>query len=158
MKERNRSFVSLLTAFSFVVLVLTGILAFIRPFSIQIVGLHALIGFIFVGLIALHVANNFNHLSRYMRTRILWSTLATHGSLPLATSADTQHPVFKSELGPCARQIRDEGQWLGLPLQPFTQVQNGPDNSSWKGLRRQDATACRNLAGKRIVLSHQDAP
>ena len=76
MKERNRSFVSLLTALSFVVLAVTGILAFVRPFSIQVVGLHALLGFVFVGVIALHVVNNFTHLSRYMRTKVVWVTLA----------------------------------------------------------------------------------
>jgi len=81
MKKHKRSFVSLLTALSFVVLSVTGILAFVRPFSIQVVGLHSLMGFVFVGLIALHVANNFNHLSRYMRTRVLWATLAITATL-----------------------------------------------------------------------------
>ncbi|MCP4786347.1 MAG: DUF4405 domain-containing protein [Fuerstiella sp.] len=76
MKTCKRSFVSLLTALSFVVLAVTGILAFVRPFSIEVAGLHALMGFVFVGLIALHVANNFSDLSRYMRTKCLWATLA----------------------------------------------------------------------------------
>ena len=76
MKERNRSIVSLLAGLSFVVLAVTGILVFLRPFSVQVVGLHALMGFVFVGIIAFHVANNIAHLLRYMRTRILWMTLA----------------------------------------------------------------------------------
>lgn len=76
MKKLQRSFVSLLTALSFVVLAVTGTLAFVRPFSIQVVGLHALMGFVFVGVVGLHVANNFGHLSRYMRTKVLWATLA----------------------------------------------------------------------------------
>ena len=76
MKKPNRSFISLLIALSFVVLAVTGVLAFVRPFSIQIVGLHALMGFVFIGIIAMHVVNNFHHLSRYMRTRVLWATLA----------------------------------------------------------------------------------
>ena len=58
MKKRNRSFVSLLIALSFVVLAVTGVLAFALPFSLQIVGLHALMGFVFIGIIALHVVNN----------------------------------------------------------------------------------------------------
>ena len=74
-KKHQRSFVSLLTALSFVVLAVTGILAFVRPFSVGIVGLHALMGFVFVGLIALHVANNLNHLSQYVRSKVLWLTL-----------------------------------------------------------------------------------
>ena len=76
MKKHQRSFVSLLTAFSFVVLAVTGILAFVRPFSIGVVGLHALMGFVFVALIALHVSNNLNHLSQYLRSKVLWLTLA----------------------------------------------------------------------------------
>ena len=76
MENQKRSFVSLLTALSFLVLAVTGILAFIRPFSIQIVGLHALIGFVFVVLIALHIFNNQGHLKRYLRSKTLWITVA----------------------------------------------------------------------------------
>ncbi|MCA9080910.1 MAG: hypothetical protein KDA58_10155 [Planctomycetaceae bacterium] len=81
MKTNKRSFVSLLSAMSFVVLAVTGILAFVQPFSIAVVGLHALMGFVFVGLIALHVANNFNHLSRYLKTKMLWVTLLLMGGM-----------------------------------------------------------------------------
>lgn len=73
--NRKRSFVSLLTALSFIVLAVTGVVAFARPFSIQIVGLHALIGFVFIGLIALHIVNNHAHLKRYLRSKTLWATL-----------------------------------------------------------------------------------
>ena len=73
--SQKRSTVSLLTAFSFVVLAVTGVLAFFRPFSIQIVGLHALIGFVFIGLIALHIFNNNGHLRRYLKHRPVWVTL-----------------------------------------------------------------------------------
>ena len=76
MNSPKRSFVSLLTALSFAVLAVTGILAFVRPFSIQVVGLHALMGFVFVGFIALHVFNNSGHLKRYLRSRSLWTTAA----------------------------------------------------------------------------------
>ncbi len=73
--SRQRSAVSLLVAFSFIVLAVTGVLAFILPFSIRIVGLHALIGFGFVGLIAFHVFNNFRQLAGYLRSRVVWGTL-----------------------------------------------------------------------------------
>ena len=75
MKKNQRSFVSLLTAFSFIVLAVTGLLAFFRPFSITTVGLHALMGFVFVVLIALHVTNNFSSLARYVRSKVLWLTV-----------------------------------------------------------------------------------
>lgn len=73
--SRRRSAVSLLVAFSFIVLAVTGALAFILPFSIRIVGLHALIGFGFVGLIAFHVFNNSRQLSGYLRSRVVWGAL-----------------------------------------------------------------------------------
>ena len=76
MKTTKRSFVSLLTALSFVVLAVTGVLAFVQPFSIQVVGLHALMGFVFIGLIALHVINNSGHLKRYLRSKTLWATVS----------------------------------------------------------------------------------
>lgn len=79
----KRSFVSLLTALSFVVLSATGILAFIQPFSMQIVGLHALLGFVFVGLIVLHVFNNQGPLKRYLKSRTLWGTLVIVSALTL---------------------------------------------------------------------------
>ena len=71
MKKPNRSFISLLIALSFVVLAVTGVLAFVRPFSIQIVGLHALMGFVFIGIIAMHVVNNFHHLSLYSSSGLI---------------------------------------------------------------------------------------
>ncbi|MDF1842160.1 MAG: DUF4405 domain-containing protein [Rubripirellula sp.] len=79
--KRKRNIVSLLTALSFVVLAVTGILAFARQFSIQLVGLHALMGFVFIGLIALHAVNNSNHLSRYIRTKAIWGTLVVTATL-----------------------------------------------------------------------------
>lgn len=79
----KRNIVSLLTASSFVVLAVTGILAFLRPFSIRIVGLHALIGFVFIGLIAFHVFNNQGHLKRYIRSKTLWVTMGIVSGLTL---------------------------------------------------------------------------
>ncbi len=114
-KKHRRSVVSLLTALSFVVLAVTGILAFVRPFSIQIVGLHALMGFVFVGLIALHVANNFHQLSRYARTRVLWATLAV---TTLLTS------VFFLQPSPI-RNVLTLSQNLGPAIEQFTMKEDG---------------------------------
>jgi hypothetical protein len=79
--SKKRSTISLLTAFSFVVLAVTGVLAFVRPFSIQIVGLHSLIGFVFIGLIALHILNNTGHLGRYLKRGPVWITLSVVAAL-----------------------------------------------------------------------------
>ena len=49
--KRKRSVVSLLTASTFLVLAVTGVLAFVLPFSIKIVGLHALHAICALGLL-----------------------------------------------------------------------------------------------------------
>lgn len=71
-----RRAVSLLTALTFLVLSVTGIIAFVRPFSIGIIGLHALMGFVFIALIALHIFNNSRPLTSYLRSKTLLATLA----------------------------------------------------------------------------------
>ncbi len=71
----RRTLTSLLVACSFAVLAVTGVLAFVQPFSIQIVGLHALIGFFFIALIGLHVVNNIRPLKKYLYSRSAWIVL-----------------------------------------------------------------------------------
>lgn len=95
--SRKRSAVSLLAAFSFVVLAVTGVVAFFRPFSIQIVGLHALIGFVFIGLIVLHVLNNSGHLGRYLKSGPVWLSLGAVAVLAVLFS--WQPGPIKSVLG-----------------------------------------------------------
>ena len=77
----RRRAVSLLTALTFLVLSVTGVIAFILPFDIGIIGLHALMGFVFVGLIGLHVFNNSRPLASYLHSKTLWVTLATTAAL-----------------------------------------------------------------------------
>lgn len=72
----RRRVVSLFTALTFLVLAVTGVVAFIQPFDIGIIGLHALMGFFFMALIGLHVFNNSRPLSSYLHSRSLWVTLA----------------------------------------------------------------------------------
>jgi hypothetical protein len=79
----RRRAVSLLTALTFLVLAVTGVIAFIQPFSIGVIGLHALMGFVFIALIGLHVVNNSRPLAGYLRSRTLWATLATTAALTL---------------------------------------------------------------------------
>ncbi len=77
----RRRAVSLLTALTFLVLAVTGVLVFIKPFSIGIIGLHALMGFVFIALIALHVFNNSRPLTSYLQSKALWATLAVTAAL-----------------------------------------------------------------------------
>ena len=72
----NRRFVTLLTTLTFLVIATTGVLAYIGPFSLRIVGLHSLMGFLFVVLVGLHVANSFSPMKRHLRSRTLWVTIA----------------------------------------------------------------------------------
>ena len=72
----HRRAVSLLTALTFVVLAVSGVLAFILPYSVTVIGLHALMGFVFVALIALHLSNNIRQFIGYLQGKALWVTLA----------------------------------------------------------------------------------
>lgn len=78
-----RRTVSLLTALTFLVLAVTGVLAFIQPFSIGIIGLHSLMGFFFIALIGLHVLNNSRPLTSYLQSKALWATLLVTATLTL---------------------------------------------------------------------------
>jgi hypothetical protein len=79
---RRRS-VSLLAALTFLVLAVTGVLAFVRPFSLGIIGLHSLMGFFFIALVGLHAVNNSRPLASYLRSKTLWGTLAVTAALTL---------------------------------------------------------------------------
>lgn len=74
-----RRHVTLLTATSFVVLAATGAIAFFQPFSLRVVGLHAITGFAFVALVALHVGASSRAMARHLRSRSLWTSLAVSG-------------------------------------------------------------------------------
>ncbi len=77
----RRRAVTLSVALSFVVLSVSGVVAFVRPFSLQIVGLHALMGFVFILLIGFHIANNIRPLKAYLRSPVLGLCLATVAAL-----------------------------------------------------------------------------
>ncbi len=82
-KSLRRRLTSLLISLTFLVLAVSGGLAFFRPFSIQVIGLHSLMGFIFVGIVVVHVLNNSRQLKGYFRTRIAWVALAVSVVLTL---------------------------------------------------------------------------
>lgn len=77
----RRRLVSLLTAFTFVVMAVSGVLAFFQPFSIKLVGLHALMGFVFLLFVGAHVVNNAGHLKAYLTRRSVWLALAVSAVL-----------------------------------------------------------------------------
>jgi hypothetical protein len=69
---KKRRFVSLFNLLLFAVMAGSGVWAFAQPFSIQVIGLHALTGFIFIAVIGLHIANNFVPLKKYLKNRVVW--------------------------------------------------------------------------------------
>ena len=120
--EKKRRVVSLLIASTFLVLAVTGIIAFIRPFSIQIVGLHALIGFLFTGLIALHIANNSKHLSRYLKSKAVWLTsgftIAATVLFFLQPSPVKRILGLSGNLGPALERFEMSGEALSFHYSP----------------------------------------
>ncbi|MEC9123454.1 MAG: hypothetical protein VX969_04855, partial [Verrucomicrobiota bacterium] len=59
----------------------SGVWAFAQPFSIQVIGLHALTGFVFIAVIGLHIANNFVPLKKYLKSRVVWVVVAITAAL-----------------------------------------------------------------------------
>lgn len=54
----NRKLINLMVAMTFTVIVVSGFMAFFFPFNIKTTGLHALMGFVFIALIGLHISSN----------------------------------------------------------------------------------------------------
>jgi len=66
-----RHILNLTMLMTFLVMVVSGCLAFFLPFSIKITGLHALMGFLFLWMIVAHLRNNFKGLKRGGRPKEL---------------------------------------------------------------------------------------
>lgn len=111
----RRRTTSLLTALSFVVLAVSGVLAFLLPFSIEVVGLHALMGFVFVGLIGMHLLNNVRAMKGYLRSRALWVSLAITSVLGL---------LFYFQPGPIKSLLGLSGN-LGPAMERFEMSEDG---------------------------------
>ena len=80
MKQR---WVTLLTTLSFLILSSTGVLAFVLPFSLKIIGVHSLMGFAFVALVFLHIANSFGPMKRHLQSPALWFSLIITAAVSL---------------------------------------------------------------------------
>ncbi|MDD7985291.1 DUF4405 domain-containing protein [Lentisphaera marina] len=79
--KKQKQLVNLLVASTFLVLVISGLLAYFRPFSIKTTGLHSLMGFFFILLIYLHVKHNFKGLKKSFHPKNLLLTLSITASL-----------------------------------------------------------------------------
>ena len=74
--KSRRRITSLLIMLTFLVMSATGALAFFRPFSIKVVGLHALMGFVFMAFIMVHILNNSRQLRGYLKSPKIWLIIA----------------------------------------------------------------------------------
>ncbi len=75
----------------------SGVLAFVQPFSITIIGLHALTGFLFIGVVIGHIFNNSVPLKKYFRQPI---ALLIACAVALSTALFTYQPeAVKRVLG-----------------------------------------------------------
>jgi len=61
----------------FGVMAVTGVIAFIQPFSIEIIGLHALTGFLFIGVVVGHIFNNSVALKKYIKSPVVLAVIGT---------------------------------------------------------------------------------
>ena len=90
----------------------SGVWAFAQPFSIQVIGLHALTGFIFIAVIGLHIANNFVPLKKYSKNPVLWFLIGATGELgsPLFISNQVRsgNSWVEREFGTCPGPLRNE--------------------------------------------------
>jgi hypothetical protein len=77
----GRRVVTLMVALTFSVLTVSGVMAFVLPFWLPIIGLHALMGFVFVLLIGFHVSNNIRPMKTYLQSRVVWVCLAITAGL-----------------------------------------------------------------------------
>jgi hypothetical protein len=137
----------------------TGVLAFIQPFSIGIIGLHALMGFVFIALIGLHVVNNSRPLASYLRSKALWAPSPSTAALTLLfwwQPAPVKTVLgWSGNLGPAMErfEMREDGMVFDYARRRITRC-GSPSNPA--RLPHQPAAAGRDLAGKPGRLSHQD--
>jgi hypothetical protein len=67
--KAKKKIVTILVAMTFTVIATSGLLAFFRPFSILVTGLHSLMGFVFIVLIFFHVKQNFKGMKKSIMSR-----------------------------------------------------------------------------------------
>lgn len=76
---------------------ISGLLAFFQPFSILVTGLHALMGFVFMGLIVAHVKQNSIRMGKSLNSKYFLFSLGL--VLSLVALFSFQPPFIKSILG-----------------------------------------------------------
>ncbi|MBT8036061.1 MAG: DUF4405 domain-containing protein [Verrucomicrobiae bacterium] len=111
----DRKTVNLMMLLAFGVMVVSGVMAFFLPFSIKTTGLHALMGFVFLGLIVLHLGHN----SQRLRQSAAWKRVLGSVSLIALLSA-----LFIWQPAPI-RAVLSTSENMGAALEMFEMDEEG---------------------------------
>lgn len=126
-KSLRRRLTSLFISLTFLVLAVSGGLAFFRPFSIQVVGLHALTGFVFAGIVLIHVLNNSRQLKGYFKNRVAWLALIVSAALAflffLQPSPIKAVLGLSRNLGPALDRFEMDGEGMVYSYRPSPEYQ-----------------------------------
>lgn len=135
MRLDHRRWISLFLFAAMTVIVVTGVLAFFRPFSLRVMSLHVVFGMLMAPVVVWHVCNNRHKLTGYLRGKALGgrtsgSAIAVSLIVSLvAAAAWLQLPSITALMGLSYRAdetnreppvLRKSGELLNFEYQPGT--------------------------------------
>ena len=121
-RQRSRTIVSLTLLLAVGVVTVTGVIAFLRPFSLLIVSLHVVFGLAFALATLWHIKNNFPHLRRYAKSKAI--VFCTAAAVGLAAVVVGQIPPVRALMrlspntGAAAIEVVDEAEQLRFDYAP----------------------------------------
>jgi glucan phosphoethanolaminetransferase (alkaline phosphatase superfamily) len=139
----HRELATSLTALTFVIIGVTGVLMYFHLFESRIKTLHEILGLVFVGAVSLHVFFNWKSMRRYFGKQVFISTVI----VAAAVSA-----VFVSAAGAGGANPKTEiiRAVLAAPLDEAVQLLGGSGDTlarlESKGIRVGEATSIRAVA------------
>lgn len=120
----KRHWISTLIAMLFVTLAVTGVMGFFLPFNLLTVSVHALVGFIFIAAVGLHIKNNWRSLRNYFTRRsaivLLLFVIALVVVILLQPRPVTAIIGLSSNLGPDPSRFTIDGQRMLYRYDPAT--------------------------------------
>ena len=117
----------------------TGIIAFIQPFSIEIIGLHALTGFLFIGVVVGHIFNNSVALKKYIKSPVV---LGVIGVTIFTTLLFYYQPApikkilgLSGNLGPALDLFEMDEKGMTYRVHPGSRLQNAHRSANRTSIR-----------------------
>ncbi|MEO0476082.1 MAG: hypothetical protein AAF085_08975 [Planctomycetota bacterium] len=121
----KRHWVSTFIAMLFITLAVTGVMGFFLPFNLLTVSVHALVGFVFIASIALHIKNNYKALKYYFTKRsaaiLLLFVVALVTVILLQPRPVTAIIGLSSNVGPDPSRFELDGQRMLYRYDPSPQ-------------------------------------